>query len=278
MGIRIEINSDDCSMLEWRALVAFASLMTGGQLLPPEEKPPIGSTCANQFKYFGESKGSSGPIPVPPQTLPKTIVPEDDPAAGIDTDAALQSAGFGGNAVGNAAVPAATVVPPAPPAMPPVPPVPGTAPVPAPMASLGAAQLDSKGLPWDHRIHSGERTQNKDGSWRNKRGLPDGLVAQVETELRAVLGVAAPPHPLVSGPAPGFPGGGVPAPPVPDAPAAPMTFMTLLTKVTKSIKDGQLAQDRVNATLVEFSLPNLPAIHHRPDLVQGFHDRLFGAA
>jgi hypothetical protein len=57
-----------------------------------------------------------------------------------------------------------------------------------------------------------------------------------------------------------------------------MGFMQLLPKVTGAIKAGTLTQDRVNSALVEFSLPNLPAIHHRPDLVQPFHDRLFGAA
>ena len=38
---------------------------------------------------------------------------------------------------------------------------------------------DSKGHTWDDRIHSSAQTQNADGSWKLKRGVPKELVASV---------------------------------------------------------------------------------------------------
>lgn len=45
--------------------------------------------------------------------------------------------------------------------------------------------LDSAGLPWDKRIHSGAKTKiKKTGTWKPLRGVDSALVAQVEAELR----------------------------------------------------------------------------------------------
>lgn len=43
--------------------------------------------------------------------------------------------------------------------------------------------LDSRGLPWDQRIHSVGRNFNKDGTWRNRKGVDRNLLNQVEQEL-----------------------------------------------------------------------------------------------
>lgn len=51
-------------------------------------------------------------------------------------------------------------------------------------AATAIPQTDSRGLKWDERIHSAERSFNKDGSWRNKRGVDKTLLAQVEAELK----------------------------------------------------------------------------------------------
>lgn len=45
-------------------------------------------------------------------------------------------------------------------------------------------ELDSNGLPWDERIHTSTKTQNKDGSWKYKRGLDDAEKMAVENELK----------------------------------------------------------------------------------------------
>lgn len=50
--------------------------------------------------------------------------------------------------------------------------------------------FDSKGLPWDERIHSGSRKFNADGSWRYRKNVPDETKAVVEGELRGLVGLA----------------------------------------------------------------------------------------
>ena len=44
--------------------------------------------------------------------------------------------------------------------------------------------LDSNGLPWDERIHAGSKKQNKDGSWKARKGVGDETKKVVEAELR----------------------------------------------------------------------------------------------
>lgn len=56
--------------------------------------------------------------------------------------------------------------------------------------TVGSTELDSRGLPWDVRIHSKERSRNKDESWRYKRGVEDEIVKQVEAELKLTLPAA----------------------------------------------------------------------------------------
>lgn len=47
--------------------------------------------------------------------------------------------------------------------------------------------VDSKGMPWDGRIHAVSNGKNKDGSWRYRRGCEDSLITQVEQELIAKI-------------------------------------------------------------------------------------------
>jgi len=46
-------------------------------------------------------------------------------------------------------------------------------------------------IPWDERIHSGNKTVLKDGSWKLKRGIDMDLVRDIEAELE-IPGVAEP--------------------------------------------------------------------------------------
>ena len=84
--------------------------------------------------------------------------------------------------------PGAVTPPPVP--VPPVPSVPTPAAPSAPAGATSPVVVDKNGLPWDERIHAGTKTQNADGSWRQRRGLdnPD-YVASIENELRAALRV-----------------------------------------------------------------------------------------
>lgn len=71
--------------------------------------------------------------------------------------------------------------------------------------------VDSAGLPWDERIHSGAKSIKADGTWTKKKGATPPLVAQVEAELRAKLtGGAAQQVQGVQLPTPGLPTPGVP--------------------------------------------------------------------
>lgn len=64
-------------------------------------------------------------------------------------------------------------------------PAPTAATVPQVSAQISGVELDSNGLPWDERIHAGTKGQNKDGSWKGKRGVDDATIAAVTAELKA---------------------------------------------------------------------------------------------
>lgn len=67
---------------------------------------------------------------------------------------------------------------------------------------VGPTEVDTKGLPWDGRIHLATKKKNKDGTWTNRRGLDENTRFQVEQELRQGLAQApsqvAPAQPIVS--------------------------------------------------------------------------------
>lgn len=86
--------------------------------------------------------------------------------------------------------------------------------VPPPPAATG--EVDSKGIPWDARIHSESKATVADGSWRKRRGVDDATYATVLAELQG----AAPPPPPAEPDVPLAPPADeqVPAPPVPADP------------------------------------------------------------
>lgn len=139
--------------------------------------------------------------------------------------------------------------------------------------------LDSRGLPWDGRIHASSKVRNADGSWRAKRGLNDGaLVARVEAELRAAVAAPAAPAMVPVQPVP-MPTSTPPvmmAPPMvtpPPAavlppPAVPMEpFPDLCLAITAGKQAGWLTDAHRDAALQSVQVPNLPALASRPDLV-----------
>ena len=145
-------------------------------------------------------------------------------------------------AVSTPAIAAGSIVAPPPPAnTAPITTTPGVASSAAGASSAGV-ELDKHGLPWDGRIHAESKGKLTDGSWRKKRQVDPALVAQVEAELRQVMG-AAPAAPLapaaaipaqpaatVTTPTPGVASSAVavpvppiaPPPPAPSAPVAPV--------------------------------------------------------
>lgn len=102
-----------------------------------------------------------------------------------------------------------------------------SAPPPPPPAATDGA-VDSKGIPWDARIHSESKATIADGSWRKRRGVDDAVFAEVMAELTAGASGndAAPPPPPAESDAPLAPTDDAPPPPppvpaeVPSEPAA----------------------------------------------------------
>ena len=182
-------------------------------------------------------------------------------------------------------------------------PVPNASTVPATGAptTLGAVsttpangvEVDKDGLPWDGRIHTESKAMNADGRWRNKRNLDAALKAQVEAELRQVMGAA--PAPLVPTVAPSVPTASaspvavplppsVPTPPVagaaPSMPVAPnaapagevpqdarQQFVGLVGRASAAIQAGQVTPAEVTQICAAAGVPALPLLANRLDLV-----------
>lgn len=51
--------------------------------------------------------------------------------------------------------------------------------------NLNAPGADTVGMPHDVRIHSDNKKQNADGTWRKRRGVDAAMVAAVEAELKS---------------------------------------------------------------------------------------------
>ena len=197
--------------------------------------------------------------------------------------------------------------------LPPTPPMPAPQPTPVtpapPTAEQGAAmdapqapgiEVDSAGMPWDGRIHSATRSRVADGTWRQKRGVEDDVLAQVTAELRQTMAIPASPvqqnfiattgHadaiPSVPGqrfeavPVPPSVGSAAPpAPPVSSTPvesagAAPTAspssgnqFPKLMQLITGKFTKGELTQASIQAAVAKAGLPSLPMLASRPDLV-----------
>ena len=168
-------------------------------------------------------------------------------------------------------------------------------------------EVDSNGMPWDHRIHSASRNKVGDGSWRMKRGLDEALQAQVEQELRATMGL---PAPLASVPAlpttpiealtqavvgvpvppPFVPSAELPAVPVaitPPPPIAPVgavttaspsspkvTFPQLMQAITRAFAAKTLDQNAIMAACNACGIPSLPMLASRPDMVEAVANAL----
>lgn len=158
----------------------------------------------------------------------------------------------------------------------PVPPAPTTAPaapVPtapvAPSSHAGGVELDKHGLPWDNRIHAESKAKIADGTWRKKRNVDPGLVAQVEGELRQLMGAPAAPVTANLPTASASPVA-VPQPPAPQAPAAGderQQFVALIGRTSAALQGGKITQDEINQCCQAVGVPALPLLANRLDLV-----------
>lgn len=175
------------------------------------------------------------------------------------------------------------------------------APLTAPPAPLGNVERDSKGMPYDGRIHSASKNKVADGSWRYKRGCDEAVIAQVEAELRAAIAAAPAPVGGVGTPWP-FPDGNAvppaaaaapvvavqpvvaPPPVVAPAPVAPVavpvppaagvtqgsgidTYEKLMAALPPKIVSGELTPSQMQQACEQYGVPSIAALASRPDLV-----------
>lgn len=144
---------------------------------------------------------------------------------------------------------------------------------PAP-GSVAAPTVDTAGIPWDERIHSGTKGTNKDGTWSRRRNTPDEVFDKVMAELKsggtggplsepASPASTTPVDPNTSTPvasptneAPPPP----PPPPAPNAPAASVSFPQLMVKITKAQTGGKIDKATVDGFLASFGLDKIAAL------------------
>jgi hypothetical protein len=137
-------------------------------------------------------------------------------------------------------------------------------------------ELDTRGLPWDARIHSRERTKIANGNWKNKRGLDATTIEAIEGELRGVM--SAPAATVIS-------------PPVtnttqPDPAGSVMTasssnFPDLMKKITAAITGGKVTAAQCSEIVARNGVKSLPLLATRPDLIPQIElelDALIGGA
>jgi hypothetical protein len=150
--------------------------------------------------------------------------------------------------------------------------------------------VDANGLPWDVRIHAGTRTQNKDGTWKKKKGVDDATVVAVEGELRAALAIPAKPFtPLNATVAPPPPPVTVqtvatpPAPPAPPAATAPATpaappappvasaAPTTFAELCKYVTGRAIPAPKILEICNKHGLAGLGLVAVRPDLIPAIY-------
>ena len=173
--------------------------------------------------------------PVFPGTLPEPPPPPADLDVDTDSEPEYVPAMF---------EPVSTAPPlPAPAPLPPA--------IPPPPGPPQAPELDSRGMPWDSRIHASNHSRTINGEWKKKRGVSPDLVAGVEATH---VTPAPAPVPVFTAPPPvTVPGFTAPPPPVASAPpvtaVAPLDFRGLMAKISAATAAGKLSVQQVNDAL-----------------------------
>lgn len=146
--------------------------------------------------------------------------------------------------------------------LPPVP-MPGTPVGIAVPQSPNLAEVDSKGMPWDARIHSSSKAKVADGSWKYRRRVSDEEVKRVEAELRGpARGDAMDAAALFT--APGI------APPPPLATSEPdlrKEYAQLMIRVAQAKGSGKMTTEEVTSALAAHGVPSLPMLSTKLDQV-----------
>lgn len=121
--------------------------------------------------------------------------------------------------------------------------------------------VDSKGMPWDARIHSGTKKVNADGSWRTLRGVKPELIKQVETELKGTASFYS-----VDIPAP--------AAPLPVPMAVTTDYIALMQKITSAVATGKITRPQITQILAKNKVPSLPDLELFPNAIPGINAQI----
>lgn len=147
----------------------------------------------------------------------------------------------------------------------------------APVAT--SEEVDSRGLPWDGRVHAETKGTNKDGSWRSRRGVDKKEVAAVEATLprRSTQPTVAQSFPteipsIPTYQTPKIEVAPVHAPPIAQAPMPSYDNFamakkqahdfssfkeTLIPSLAKLVKDGKLTPEYINSLKTHFGVQEI---------------------
>ena len=134
--------------------------------------------------------------------------------------------------------------------------------------------LDSRGLPWDARIHSSSKNRNADGSWRKLRGVHEGFVNDVENELSRTMNAPAVPVAPIEEPVTQTPSETV----IPDVPVVPVdepvSFNDFMQYLTPKLAAGEINPAQVAGVIASVELPHIGALFNRPDLIPAVKQKI----
>jgi len=123
--------------------------------------------------------------------------------------------------------------------------------------------LDTDGVTWDERIHSGnKKTAAKTGKWMKRRGVSDDLYATVTAELKAAADVPAPPPPADDTPGP--------PPPTPGQ----WDWNILVKTLTKARAEGKTTKEQEADVLSKMGITLFPLLSSRTELYDQFCNEL----
>lgn len=287
--MRIEIDTGDMTMRDGVSLVAmmFALFPDLGAELEKTTLTIKGEPMIIGAEFDGRALAPAAEAFSPPDDTPP-VPPADQAFAPATMPEVLGDAENADPSAPPAAAPdGSTAIPPS-----------GDAAAPA----GGSVEVDTTGLPWDQRIHSDNKSKNKDGSWRGRRNVPDATIKAVTAELRKAQAAPVPPPPAAAvaaaPPPPSAPVSDAPAaappplaeaPPAPPVPAAPApasppapsgdispaaSFAAVMRKVTEAQTQGRITVEHTNAAVTAVGLTGLRDLLTRPDLIPSFEATL----
>lgn len=136
-------------------------------------------------------------------------------------------------------------------------------------SNTSSDDLDSKGVRYDARIHSANRSRNADDSWRMKRGVDEALVKQVLAEqATAEESVALVPEQADDTPPPVIEEEQAPSVPAEDTPppVVPTAAAVLPAEVIKFVTGNKIPMDQAKVIYEQFGLANAGEMFKQPEL------------